>query len=555
MSKRLMPTYLVKFLEKIYDGEIPSNFGKRMVSRQFIARAKELYDTLGGKNPSDYSRRMVNEYLIKFFNEIEIVEYDDDDISQTKTIPSDLVYPACRIDSIGGMSYKSENLIDTTDYTLGGDAYNATITFTKQLEIGKTYTLSFNNSISSNVTLTNATLVSASGYISRTYITFTPTDNNVVIKFAGGSESNPLRDKLNAMAWFMLNVGSTALPYEPYFEGIRDSAVTAVKSYGANVFNFNENVVSVSTSTTPLSINLNIDATTKTIGANATGTYSRAIIKLSENLITGKTYTFSFNLVTNVAVGRIALSSTGSHIDDKDYGYLSGATSGSKTLTFTAVNNKLYLHLYLTTSNSSCDMTMSNIMLNYGSTALPYTPYKGLIDTYTVPSAITSLEGYGQGINSTVYNNVDFASGKYTKKIGVVDLGTLDYDREYHELANIYRFFTPFSQGKIPTTARNTNVLSAPYHTNPDPNVNEDLLIFIASNGNLYVYNNAYTSATEFKAAMDGVLLYYELATPVETAITENAPLLEVESGGTVVLENEYNNNVPSEVVTWIKEN
>jgi len=574
MSKRLMPTYLVKFLEKIYDGEIPSNFGKRMVSRQFIARAKELYDTLGGKNPSDYSRRMVNEYLIKFFNEIEIVEYDDDDISQTKAIPSDLVYPACRIDSIGGMSYKSENLINESNFN---DAIPTIQTFSNGIltsngidsrDWGVYADSSFKVYLSAGtyqITLFDRN-ITQSGY-----------QNLVIVKEAGGiytssqnlftSESGNFQFNIETSGYYGFKikfigsfklslVSGTVKPteFKEGFTGIRDSAVTAVKSYGANVFNFNENVVSVSTSTTPLSINLNIDATTKTIGANATGTYSRAIIKLSENLITGKTYTFSFNLVTNVAVGRIALSSTGSHIDDKDYGFLSGVSSGSKTLTFTAVNNKLYLHLYLTTSNSSCDMTMSNIMLNYGSTALPYTPYKGLIDTYTVPSAITSLEGYGQGINSTVYNNVDFASGKYTKKVGVFDLGSLNWSG-----ANGF-FQVGFATAKQPATTQSTATWLLCSLYEPDTaqnifqNVNDKRIGLNPENKYLQVRDNSYTTASAFKTAMSGVLLYYELATPVETNITENAPLLEVESGGTVVLENEYNNDVPSEVTTWIKE-
>ena len=36
----------------------------------------------------------------------------------------------------------------------------------------------------------------------------------------------------------------------------------------------------------------------------------------------------------------------------------------------------------------------------------------------------------------------------------------------------------------------------------------------------IYVYDSAYTDATAFKAAMSGVMLYYELAEPIETTIT-----------------------------------
>jgi len=304
MSKRLMPTYLVNFLKEIYNGTIPSNFGKRMVSRQFIARVKELYETLGGDNPSDYSRRMVNEYLIKFFNEIEIVEYTDDDILMTKTISSDLVYPACRVDAIGGMSYKGD------------------------------------------------------------------------------------------------------------FEGIRDSKVTAVKTYNTD----NE-----------------------------------------------------------------------------------------------------------------------------------------LLDTYTVPSAITSLEGYGQGINSTVYNNVDFASGKYTKKVGVIDLGTLAFASSDFNTTNHVGWV------RIPNAKSGgylENVLCSDYDLDiTHSQANMPNMSYYISNAYINIKNTSCNSASELKTALDGVLLYYELATPVETTISENAPLLECEEGGTIVFENEYNQNMPNEVTTWIKEN
>ena len=36
----------------------------------------------------------------------------------------------------------------------------------------------------------------------------------------------------------MLNSGSTALPYEPYYSGIRDTAPTSVKSVGSNMFDY-----------------------------------------------------------------------------------------------------------------------------------------------------------------------------------------------------------------------------------------------------------------------------------------------------------------------------
>ena len=297
MSKRLMPTYLVNFLKEIYDGTIPSNFGERMVSRQFIASVKTLYETLGGTNPSDYSRRMVNEYLIKFFNEIEIVEYTDDDVLMTKTISSDLVYPACRVDAIGGMSYVVDGVI-------------------------------------------------------------------------------------------------------------QDSPVTAVKTYNTD----NE-----------------------------------------------------------------------------------------------------------------------------------------LLDTYTVPSAITSLEGYGQGINENCYNNVDFTSGKYIKKVGVY---TFTGDETW----------TSYSNGRYASVGLGGKSYNA-YTDIPnmlpdfDATVTVRDSVFSSGGRRISINTNAvFVGDGITNEELVGKSFYYELATPVETTISENEPLLECEDSGTIVFENEYNQNMPNEVTTWIKE-
>ncbi len=258
---------------------------------------------------------------------------------------------------------------------------------------------------------------------------------------------------------------------------------------GYNKFNFNENVVSVNTGTSPLSIILNIDDDNKTIQAKTTDSYSRAIIKLSEDLITGETYTFSFNLVTNVAVGRIALSSTGSHIDERDYGFLSSVTSGSKTLTFTAVNNKLYLHLYLCTAvNNNCDMTMSNIMLNNGSTALTYEPY--------------------------------FEGKKYviTENLGIVDLGTLTYTLT--GTGQNTRFRTTISDiaGQV---NKSTPIIaySKIYTAVTYLSTREDMTMYYDQNTtgtqSVGFKNDSYNDATLFKTAMSGEMLTYKLKDPV----------------------------------------
>lgn len=293
------------------------------------------------------------------------------------------------------------NLISTTDYTIGGDAYNATITITKELQVGTTYTLSYDSSISSNVTLTNATLVSASGYISRTYITFTPTDNNVVITFAGGSTSNNLRDKLNNMTWYMLN---------------------------------------------------------------------------------------------------------------------------------------------------------------YGSTAIPYKAYRGLIDTYTIPSEIQALEGYGRGINENCYNVLDLDTKAFTDKDNMLDIGTLTYTKS---ASGLFQGMPPSDIKHPSANTQIPNLLSAiytpissrdiygPQSSTPSPN----MVMALAVLDYLFFNNTSYTDASEFKTAMNGVNLQYELATYETEDVSAYLPnnVIKVEAGGYLVFENQYGQAVPSNITYRIE--
>jgi hypothetical protein len=58
----------------------------------------------------------------------------------------------------------------------------------------------------------------------------------------------------------------------------------------------------------------------------------------------------------------------------------------------------------------------------------------------------------------------------------------------------------------------------------------------------VYVRDDAYADAASFKAAMDGVMLYYELAEPIITDISDlitSDNFIEVERGGFIVAKNE----------------
>ena len=135
------------------------------------------------------------------------------------------------------------------------------------------------------------------------------------------------------------------------------------------------------------------------------------------------------------------------------------------------------------------------------------------------------------------------------QKVGRVDLGSLTYGTGYG--ANL---FNVSLSGVKPSTI---NLLSAIYTPTDNWNTftNNDLMAHISSGGTLILHNNSYTSASDFKTAMSGVYLYYELATPVETDISQyiDNNFIEVEENGTITFNNTYNQAVPSEVTCLVE--
>lgn len=177
----------------------------------------------------------------------------------------------------------------------------------------------------------------------------------------------------------------------------------------------------------------------------------------------------------------------------------------------------------------------------------------------TIPEAIRNLPGYGWSAG-TAKNYVDYENKRYVQCVNSVDLGTLNWvagdsgkvgfqtsqvtgqklTKNYNILPNIicskYLAKTQNAMwGKTSVTGITTNA---------------------SVDGYVYVNDTSYTDATAFKQAMQGVILYYELATPIVTDISSLIPddflrNIEVEAGGSITFKNSNDNSyripVPSE--------
>lgn len=179
-----------------------------------------------------------------------------------------------------------------------------------------------------------------------------------------------------------------------------------------------------------------------------------------------------------------------------------------------------------------------------------------------IPEAIKALPGYGWSAG-TARNYVDYENKRYVQCVGSVDLGTLTWMKTSSQSVGDY-FYASVSAigfkrlGAFGITVH--NILCSKYITvarNPNAFVDKTIVLdgdSIAVS-QIQVKDTAYTDATAFKQAMQDVMLYYELATPIVTDISDLLTddflrNIEVEAGGSVTFKNSNDNYhipVPSE--------
>lgn len=196
-----------------------------------------------------------------------------------------------------------------------------------------------------------------------------------------------------------------------------------------------------------------------------------------------------------------------------------------------------------------------DVQLENGDTATNYSPFYQT--AYQIPEAIRNLPGYGWSAG-TARNYVDYENKRYVQCVNSVDLGTLTWTKgesvsfKTHHLARqkltkSYSIAPNFICPKYSTKTQNeswgkTSITGISATSNV--------------NGYIYVNDTSYTDATAFKQAMSGVILYYELESPIVTDISTLIDFdflrnIEVEAGGSVTFKNsngdDYRIPVPSE--------
>lgn len=202
-----------------------------------------------------------------------------------------------------------------------------------------------------------------------------------------------------------------------------------------------------------------------------------------------------------------------------------------------------------------------SFQIEKSSTATAYVPYHS--NVYQIPEAIRNLPGYGCSAG-TARNYVDYENKRYVQCVDSVDLGTLSWTAGggiSSQTVFIASSRKICGQKLSYNSAIASNILCSKYLAKSQNEVWSDAApVGIATNatidGYVYVNDTTYTDAAAFKQAMQGVILYYELATPIVTDISSLIPddflrNIEVEAKGSVTFKNSngdsYRIPVPSE--------
>lgn len=175
--------------------------------------------------------------------------------------------------------------------------------------------------------------------------------------------------------------------------------------------------------------------------------------------------------------------------------------------------NASYIRFYI---NESRGTYMRNICIHLVRTGYlngKYFPYES--QTRQLPTVEGGLKSAGTAYDEIRYNKSK-DKWEHVKRIGSVDLGTL-----YWEVVdNRHRTGGILNDVKRVENYQIANLLCAKYtRLSANETYLQNVGVATDPNGNLFVYNPSIEFGEPFKQAMQGVILNYELATPIVTEL------------------------------------
>ncbi len=190
---------------------------------------------------------------------------------------------------------------------------------------------------------------------------------------------------------------------------------------------------------------------------------------------------------------------------------------GQNVLTFTlAEDTRVHLDFYKDGGLPSLEA--DSVMLERGATATPYEPYKerqtisGHTPTGLPGIPVTSGGNYtDENGQQWICDEVDFGRGMYVKRIKRATIAKMNFE-------HLGSFFCCVTGDKKPGTL-NLRCSHYPIEDIP-PNIGDKFSRGEDNTDNIYVRDIDYTDAEAFKSALGDAVFLYELAEPIETALT-----------------------------------
>ena len=288
--------------------------------------------------------------------------------------------------------------------------------------------------------------------------------------------------------------------YYPYNEGeLMSMGVNDVDNVGKNYFDFSK-----------LKMGSFVD-------------YDKQTITIPHDMYNiGETQTLR-ELCPNITPGTYILSMNRSNPKSANFIYLSGYSNSITInepieLTNAHLNGKV---VFYNANNADVENVISNIQIEKATAATSYSPYKK--ETYTIPQAILDLEGYGWG-SGTAYNYVDYENKKYYKNVGRVVLGSLNFKNDDKH----YSFYSRDLRGYKKTNNNSVvpNIVCVKYETKPQGKLYNEkdmtgITVSAIYDGYLFINDSSFSDVETLKNSLQGVYLYYELAEPIVTDISD----------------------------------
>lgn len=244
-------------------------------------------------------------------------------------------------------------------------------------------------------------------------------------------------------------------------------------------------------------------------------------------------------------VGRYRINNTGNSGISITFVKKNKAT-GQKTWCndkFEITDNDTPLYWYIMAVKCTVD-TVITPQITKGNVEIPTLVYHNPV-SFAVPEAVRQLPGYGWSAGDA-YNEVDWEGKKYIQRVGSVDLGKSVFTQYSPENHAKHIWYTDISNMR----AGYAKLACAEYAPHSwigvaDSDFIQGIVQSHPALSYIYIADDDYTNASDFSKAVSGVMLYYELAEPIITDISDivdNAfqEPFEVESGGTLTFKNSH---------------